>query len=114
MEKFVTDAALHLEAALKIKLREPKSGRIYDRGDTFHQASAPDEAPATDTGNLAESITVEQDSTLEAVIGTNTRYALDLEEGTPRVEPRPLWGVTLEEQTRTLENLFEKRIGAVR
>jgi hypothetical protein len=35
--------------------RGPASGRVYVRGNVTHQASAPGEAPATDTGRLASS-----------------------------------------------------------
>lgn len=90
----------------------PKTGRIYRResqvsfttrsgkqvsfiaykgSKTEHQASAPGEAPATDTGNLVGSIEVFTGNidNLEAEVRTNAEYAMNLEVGTAHIEPRP-------------------------
>lgn len=104
----------------------PKSGRVYRRGRigslpngakgdrrvkakayTFHRASAPGEAPATDTGRLVNSINLlfpQEGKGLQSKIGvidlnqqeigktgapTNVKYALWLEMGTSKVKKRP-------------------------
>lgn len=56
-----------------------------------HRASAPGEAPATDTGNLVSSIYFRQPSKLVAEVGSRLPYAYWLEFGTKKIEPRPSW-----------------------
>jgi hypothetical protein len=81
----------------------PKSGRLYKsqwRKGAKHRASAPGEAPASDSGRLAQSQTwVGSESTLTVDVGTATPYAADLELGTPdgRIEPRPSLGPSFRE-----------------
>jgi hypothetical protein len=75
----------------------PKTGIEYARGkngDKIHRASAPGEAPATDTGTLASSIYNEkrpQRNGFLRVIGSRLKYAYYLEFGTRKIEPRPSW-----------------------
>jgi HK97 gp10 family phage protein len=67
-----------------------KTGRVYKRGAVEHQASAPGEAPASDTGQLVNSITTEYDEeALVGKIGVHTGYAGFLEFGTQKMAPRP-------------------------
>lgn len=65
--RVVREVVFGLERELKESLTGTRSGRLYRRTKTtgkkrkrtvvkFHQASAPGEAPATDSGNLAASI----------------------------------------------------------
>lgn len=66
--------------------RGSKTGRTYTRGNVTHQASAPGEAPASDTGNLARRIDIEfSGDKLRADIGVHnllfTPYARRLELG---------------------------------
>lgn len=76
--------------AVSLILSSPKSGRVYARGGVAHQASAPGEAPASDTGRLAGSIRTEYDrSRLAGKVVASTEYAPHLEYGTARMEPRP-------------------------
>lgn len=78
------------EAAVGLVLNPPKTGRVYRRRGVEHQASAPGEAPASDTGRLARSITVRPDEArTAATVNASTEYAAPLEFGTQRVEPRP-------------------------
>ncbi len=77
----------------------PKTGRIYARRGIRHQASAPGEAPATDTGRLAGSSAVFPDqANLSARINWSTDYAKALELGTQKMEPRPFARRSLAEQ----------------
>lgn len=105
--------ALNVETRQKQLLSEPGTGRIYDtrfyrdaqgrlrRGGprTPHQASAPGQPPAVDTGLLRASIghRIDRDGEgMYADIGSGgnpaipgVAYALYLEDGTSTLEPRP-------------------------
>jgi HK97 gp10 family phage protein len=67
----------------------------------FHQASAPGEAPATDTGTLVSSIESKVEvgwlDIASAVVWTEKPYAKWLEFGTTRMEPRPFFTPAVEE-----------------
>lgn len=68
----------------------PKTGKIYIRRGIKHQASAPGEAPATDTTALASSATTSYNK--EALSGRanwSVKYAMALELGTFKMAPRP-------------------------
>lgn len=75
--------------------RGPKTGRIYTRGNISHQASAPGEPPATDTGRLLNAIAGDletsdkQNGFVRGFIRAATEYAGYLELGTRRILPRP-------------------------
>lgn len=93
--------------------RGPKTGIIYTRGSIEHQASAPGEAPATDTGTLVSSIYYEQDNPLEATVGSRLAYAYALEFGTLRMEPRPSWIPATEANRPNLEKFIETALQKV-
>ncbi len=87
---------LILEDAIKRRLSHPGTGRLYARGRRVHQASAPGEPPAVDTGHLRNSIGSEAvDQVLR--VGAAAGYAPALEYGSARpvpggvvfVQPRP-------------------------
>ena len=63
----------------------PHTGRIYYRRRGRHQASAPGEYPAKDTGRLLASLKG-QSTPQEAVIGTNMPYSKYLREGTRKLD----------------------------
>lgn len=72
----------------------PKTGREYPRGangDRIHRASAPGEAPATDTGALVSSTYLSQVNEFTQAIGSRLDYAFYLEFGTFKMDPRPSW-----------------------
>lgn len=78
------------QEATRLILRTPKTGREYSRRGVVHKASAPGEAPASDTGTLIQSKTVDTDlGTISARLTFRTDYALALEVGTKNMEPRP-------------------------
>jgi len=96
VEKGVSElvTAVGLEAITDVKKRiqgPPKTGAIYTRGSISHQASAPGEAPATDTGTLVNSIFFEQTNKLQVKIGSRLDYAYYLEYGTMMMKARPSW-----------------------
>lgn len=66
-----------------------KTGRIYKRGNKTHQASAPGQAPATDTGNLVSKIRAEKIGFAKSDVVAGTNHASDLEFGTSKMAARP-------------------------
>jgi len=95
IDKVCRDTAFTIEAKAKAAIMNPpKTGRYYKHGNVVHQASAPGEAPATDTGNLVGSGYTKKmgDSDYETGFGNTAEtaeYAAPLEFGTPRILPRP-------------------------
>lgn len=68
----------------------PKTGRIYHRRGVAHQASAPGESPAADTGFLAANVDASYNSEQFAGYATwHAAYAAFLEFGTYKMAPRP-------------------------
>jgi len=97
----VTASALGLQGDVKQRvIREPATGIIYEKTNPTrtHQASAPDEAPATDTGRLAGSIDFDAVDKFTATVGSNLVYAAALEFGVPsrNLEPRPYFTPAVE------------------
>lgn len=79
-----------LAYSVRLIVSGPKTGTIYRRRGVEHQASAPGEPPASDTGTLVQRGDVEFDAfALRASVVFRTDYALALELGTERMEPRP-------------------------
>lgn len=78
---------------IRTMLEDPKTGRVYYRGGgRLHQASAPGESPAVDTGALVASIRMTiGDGGLEGIAFTRSPYAGYLENGTrdKKILPRP-------------------------
>jgi phage gpG-like protein len=84
--------ALKVEATAKRITSGPGQGRIYTRHGITHQASAPGDPFATDTGRLRASITHalgRDERGLYARVGTDVEYGAYLELGTSRMDPRP-------------------------
>lgn len=78
------------EEAVRLITTGPKTGRKYRRRGVVHQASAPGQSPASDTGALVDSRTIELDlENFRALLIFRTLYALMLEVGTAKMEPRP-------------------------
>lgn len=79
--------------------RGTKSGTVYEKIDPrrTHRASAPGEAPATDTGRLANSIQADI-AGKNATVFTDVQYAPWLEFGTRTIEPRPFMFPALEQE----------------
>lgn len=94
VSKVVKATAQAVVAGAKERMAEPKSGRAYGT----HRASAPGEAPAIDTGNLAGSFEIEEQQVgLRAVITVGGEYGPHLEFGTVHMAPRPFLTPALEE-----------------
>jgi len=92
--KLKTALGVHAHAVRAIQA--PGTGKLYRRGpgqnlSAEHTASAPDEAPATDTGRLVKSITWRKDGN-DFLVGSTIRvpnYAFYLEFGTRDMGERP-------------------------
>jgi hypothetical protein len=72
----------------------PKTGNEYPRGAKIHRASAPGEAPASDTGTLVNSTYIEDRGRNSKAIGSRLPYAYILEFGwfpNPKETERPSW-----------------------
>lgn len=103
----IRKTALDVDATAKQSFTGPKTGTQY--GD--HQASAPGEPPAIDTGTLQNSISVETESALEARVIVGAEYGLYLEMGTVFMEARPFLGpafdANAENFKKALAQVFE-------
>ena len=88
--------------------RGPKTGRTYKRRGTTHKASAPGQAPATDTGRLVSSVTFKRISPLTVTVGSKLAYASYLEFGTRNIARRPAWAPA----AMQAEPKFRKRLEA--
>lgn len=114
-ERLVADAvnATGLELRGDIVKRHqqgPKTGEVYQKYNPrrTHRASAPDEAPATDTGRLASSVNFRREGRMSATVGSDIVYAAMLEFGTSRVAPRPAWVPAVE----AMRPKFQQRLEA--
>ena len=112
----VTAATALVEDASVQKITSgPKTGRTYRRNGVNHQASAPGEAPATDTGALLASRRTEiEENGLVGTLSYNTVYALDMERGNEKIAPRPYLQPSLEENRTEVKRLIASFIGGSR
>ena len=82
----VQNAAEDLQAYARTELIVgPSTGVVYGA----HQASAPGEAPAYDSGLLFETIIVENTGQFTRSVTAGNEYAVELEFGTANMAPRP-------------------------
>jgi HK97 gp10 family phage protein len=92
--------------------RGVKSGRIYKRRSIVHQASAPGEPPASDTGFLVSNITktaVEKSGTaLSISVESKAPYSKFLEFGTRKMSARPFLQPALEKNRNKIKSKFAK------
>ena len=94
--------------------RGMKSGTTYEkyRPRRTHTASAPGQAPATDTGQLVSSISTRVKTEGRKVVGeivADAPYAEALEFGTRNMMARPFMQPALDKNTRKITNIFKKR-----
>ena len=111
VDKAVDATGLELRGeVVKAYQRGPATGITYEKSNPnrTHTASAPGEAPATDTGRLASSVNYKKDGAMSATVGSEIVYAAMLEFGTSRIAPRPAWVPAVE----AMRSKFERRIEA--
>lgn len=95
--------------SVELLMQPPKTGRMYGK----HQASAPGEAPASDTGRLVNSRTVDLfEARLQARLTYRTAYAAALEFGTEKMEPRPFLNRALREVSAEGREMIAQEIKA--
>lgn len=108
LRKVVAKSALKVTGEAKKKIANPpKTGRVYKRRWKDHQASAPGEAPAGDSGDLANSIRTNLSlDGLGAAIGSELDYADILELGSTggKIEARPFLSPSLMELEDQINN----------
>ena len=86
LDKIVTD----INATAVNSMEGIKHGRVYTHGNVAHQASAPGEPPAVDTGNLKNSWYMRK-TRGSRTFGFSAEYAPHLEFGTVRMAARPFF-----------------------
>lgn len=108
-----------MESATRLVMNEAKEsvskkgkGRIYKRGGITHQASAPNDPPATDTGELKNNITMNVlkrgNGQIVGQIISGAPYSEHLEFGTTKMEKRPFLGPALKNNRKRITAKFKK------
>lgn len=99
--------------AIKSIQRGTKSGIEYQKYSPRrkHRASAAGEAPATDTGRLANSIQADIQGK-QATVYTTLEYAPWLEFGTQKIEPRPFMVPAMEKERPKFEQRLSRIVDA--
>lgn len=89
-----------------------KSGIVYEKYNPrrSHRASAPGQAPASDTGNLVSKIIVRQKTKNITNVESNADYSAFLEYGTSKMEPRPFMLPAFEKSKKPIINAVFKRV----
>jgi HK97 gp10 family phage protein len=112
-DQALLETAVWIADEAKARMSDPKSGRMYKVSATgeLHQASAPGQAPAIDTGNLAGGIEAQADGRGKAVAYATAEYAAGLEFGTRKMAARPFFTPTA---FKAVEFLWERMRRALR
>ena len=110
-DELVGQTAKLIEGHAKTKIMDgPKTGKVYTIGKVEHQASAPGEAPATDTGNLVNSIDSERVKPMLHRVNAHAEYAAHLEYGTSRMAARPFLQPSFEEERKHFAKSVDRLI----
>lgn len=96
--------------AQRLVMDPPKTGRFYEKYDPrrTHQASAPGEAPATDTGNLAAGIILDATDAAQGRVrvASTAPYSKVLEFGGRKVAARPFLRRALISKKKAIQQAF--------
>tara|TARA_R110002073_G_C8995322_1_gene538397 strand:+ start:54 stop:503 length:450 start_codon:yes stop_codon:yes gene_type:complete len=89
-----------------------KSGVVYQMYNPRreHRASAPGQAPASDTGNLVSKIIVKQKTRNITNVESNANYSAFLEYGTSKMQPRPFMLPAFEKSKKPIINAVINRV----
>ena len=93
-----------------------KSGIVYEKYNPrrTHRASAPGQAPASDTGNLVSKIIVRQKDEDHVFVESNAHYSAFLEYGTSKMLPRPFLFPAFEKSRKPIvEATFKKVVRVI-
>ena len=93
-----------------------KSGVVYQMYNPRreHRASAPGQAPASDTGNLVSKIIVKQKTRNITNVESNANYSAFLEYGTSKMQPRPFMLPAFEKSKKPiLDATFRRVVGKI-
>lgn len=130
LDQIVRSMALTTQANAVASMTGPKSGRVYKRGrrrrgaatagkrrtkPRLHRASAPGEAPARDTGTLANAVGIRQIGNMSWEVYVKqpaSKYAAALEFGSPRrrLAPRPYMRPALERVRKPFIAAIEREL----
>ena len=116
-EVIVGGAQLIRGEAIKSIQTGPKSGRIYDKYNPrrTHRASAPGQAPASDTGNLVRNIVVKQENPDLVKVESNAIYSSFLEFGTSKMLARPfLFPATERSRKKIAQAVFNRVVKEIK
>jgi phage gpG-like protein len=113
----VIGTAMELRGDIVKRIQDgPATGTVYEKYSPrrTHQASSGEakEAPASDTGRLAGSITFDKTGPMSATVGSDLVYAAALEFGSGRIDPRPAWVPAIEKITPKYIARLEKALGS--
>lgn len=106
IQRYLHGVAVAVEKTFIEGMRSPKSGQWYWRRSRWHQASAPGEYPAIDTGRLLGSLHSEL-TQRSAEIGTNMFYSKYLREGTRRMARRKMSDNAMQEGAPKARSLLK-------
>ena len=89
-----------------------KSGVVYQMYNPRreHRASAPGQAPASDTGNLVSKIIVKQKTRNITNVESNANYSAFLEYGTSKMQPRPFMLPAFEKSKKPILDATFRRV----
>jgi hypothetical protein len=90
--KVLLESAVEIAESAKDQIQRgtPRTGRVYRKASgRLHRASAPGEYPASDTGQLVNSIHAVKVSGLAVRVGSVANHGKFLELGTSRMAARP-------------------------
>ncbi|MBO4548530.1 MAG: hypothetical protein J5758_04870 [Abditibacteriota bacterium] len=112
VQNAIKAAAAMIERSAKMKIQQaPRGGKnLNSKGE---RRSAPGEPPATETGNLANSIQQEVVSD-GIIVFVGAEYGKALEEGARsetgslRIAPRPFWAPAVEDGKRILQKKLKQ------
>jgi HK97 gp10 family phage protein len=92
----------------------PKSGRTYEKYNPrrTHKASAPGQAPASDTGNLVSQIMSVADGK-DTLVESRAEYSKFLEFGTSKILPRPFLFPASEKSTKKIVQVLIQKLNKV-
>ena len=93
--KAVMAGVYEAESWIKVDMGQQKSGKIYlvNDGKQKHQASAPGESPAPETGTLVNSLNTDliekSNDSATAALNVGAEHGIHMEFGTKYIAPRP-------------------------